>query len=644
MKKVFLAFGLLAYCLLLIVPKVAAQTISQPTQTPTNVNPYMVPNTAPGVPQNLHTFVPALMDEVMASMVCVLSGTDPITRTNNCLGVTPNGKLGFVSSKGLIGTMSNSIDSIYQNGFPFGTGTYIAYLQNNFGVVPHAYAAFGCPPPPGPGQTADQSTISGFCGFSPLLSIWVVIRNFAYLLMVIAFMGIGIAIMLRVKIDPRTVMTIENQLPKLVIGLLLITFSLAIAGVMADTMKLLDGVIFNVYSNIQDDTANGITFNNKNVDWKKDIQNSNPWDAVRVIVPPINNGKTTPLKIQLPSFSLFPDHIGPVPLDFAKIPAQSINWQIPFGFGSGGVNGLALDAAESFSNVLTTFFKITPDNVNYIQDFVPIIGPILLITHIIGDVFTKGSPVGIILDFVSFTLALSWSNGLFNSLAQSIGKTCAVGNCPGIIGFIVTLGLRPAALGLFYSLLDITIKNFVLPIIIWLVVYIAVFLAMARLFFSLVFAWATILFEVVIGPLMIVFGLIPGLKGGFTGWLKTLAANLMAFPITIGILLLGSALVQAVSAYDTNGTNVFIPPLVGGGILPVGLLLAVAVIFAASNGPQIAKDLFEEKDNKNYGAFGATSGSSLQMMYKAGKATMFGFGKTPQPGTPGGIMTASQYL
>ncbi len=42
--------------------------------------------------------------------------------------------------------------------------------------------------------------------------------------------------MLRVHIDPRTVMTIENQIPKIIVGIILVTFSFAIAGLLIDLM------------------------------------------------------------------------------------------------------------------------------------------------------------------------------------------------------------------------------------------------------------------------------------------------------------------------------------------------------------------------------------------------------------------------
>lgn len=76
----------------------------------------------------------------------------------------------------------------------------------------------------------------GFSGLAPLLPIWKAFRNIAYLLLAIVMIVIGFMVMLRKKIDPKTVVTVQNALPRIVITLLLITFSYAIVGIMIDLM------------------------------------------------------------------------------------------------------------------------------------------------------------------------------------------------------------------------------------------------------------------------------------------------------------------------------------------------------------------------------------------------------------------------
>src|SRR3989344_3478006 len=62
--------------------------------------------------------------------------------------------------------------------------------------------------------------------------------------------------MFRIKIDPRTVMTMQNQIPKVVIALVLITFSYAIAGFLIDLMYVFMYLLFNLLSPYIGDNIN----------------------------------------------------------------------------------------------------------------------------------------------------------------------------------------------------------------------------------------------------------------------------------------------------------------------------------------------------------------------------------------------------
>jgi len=55
-----------------------------------------------------------------------------------------------------------------------------------------------------------------------------------------------------------------------------------------------------------------------------------------------------------------------------------------------------------------------------------------------------------------------------------------------------------------------------------------------KLWFELLKAYIYILIDVVLAPFWIMGSLIPGSPMNVSGWLKDLAANLLAFPVTIG--------------------------------------------------------------------------------------------------------------
>jgi len=123
---------------------------------------------------------------------------------------------GTGSPTGALNSVSNYISFMITN--PVASDKeYLADLGQNLGII----------------KTANAQGI-GFTKMSNLLPLWKASRNIAYFFFVIVFIAIGLAIMLRLKIDPKTVITIQNAIPKLIIALILITFSYAIVGFLID--------------------------------------------------------------------------------------------------------------------------------------------------------------------------------------------------------------------------------------------------------------------------------------------------------------------------------------------------------------------------------------------------------------------------
>ncbi|MEK7573685.1 MAG: hypothetical protein AAB531_04640 [Patescibacteria group bacterium] len=204
------------------------------------------------MPQNLHTYSQNVVIEVMAAVACQLAGTDPTTPDGRCLGPDPKtGKIGYVDNDGgAIGFMSKMITMTYTP--PAHTRDYVQNLAQNFGITKPAFAQTDFIfPPEAPADTNPPVEFgTGFYSISPLINIWTAFRNIAYMLFVLVFVVIGVAIMLRVKIDPRTVMTIQNQIPKIIIGILLVTFSFAIAGFLIDVMWITIYLFYGVFNSI----------------------------------------------------------------------------------------------------------------------------------------------------------------------------------------------------------------------------------------------------------------------------------------------------------------------------------------------------------------------------------------------------------
>jgi hypothetical protein len=60
---------------------------------------------------------------------------------------------------------------------------------------------------------------------STVLGLWKAMRNLAYLIFVLILVVFGFMVMFRYKINPQTVITVQSALPKVIVCLLLITFS-----------------------------------------------------------------------------------------------------------------------------------------------------------------------------------------------------------------------------------------------------------------------------------------------------------------------------------------------------------------------------------------------------------------------------------
>lgn len=83
----------------------------------------------------------------------------------------------------------------------------------------------------------------GFTAAGAVKTLWAGVRNFSYGLLVLATIIMAFMIMFRVKLSPQVVITIQSAIPKLVIAMILITFSYAIAGFLIDIMYVVIGLI-----------------------------------------------------------------------------------------------------------------------------------------------------------------------------------------------------------------------------------------------------------------------------------------------------------------------------------------------------------------------------------------------------------------
>ncbi len=132
-----------------------------------------------------------------------------------------------------MGSFASTFAIPFEN--PPASGVYYTLNKlENAGLVPQAYAVEGI----------------GFAGLKPLLEVWEAFRNLAFLVLVMILIAIGFMIMFRMKLDAQTVVGIESALPRIIVTLILITFSFAIAGFLIDLAYITMAIIIVALSNV----------------------------------------------------------------------------------------------------------------------------------------------------------------------------------------------------------------------------------------------------------------------------------------------------------------------------------------------------------------------------------------------------------
>lgn len=139
---------------------------------------------------------------------------------------------GDPGSQGAFIQVGNLIADLYTP--PATVDVYIADLMNSAGlnIAQPAYA---------------QGL--GFASLDPILDTWKVFRNVAYLFYVILFLIIGFMIMFRRQISGQAAVTAQQALPQIIVSLIAVTFSYAIAGFLIEVMYLSMYLILGLFSN-----------------------------------------------------------------------------------------------------------------------------------------------------------------------------------------------------------------------------------------------------------------------------------------------------------------------------------------------------------------------------------------------------------
>ncbi|NMB57230.1 hypothetical protein GYA19_04850, partial [Candidatus Beckwithbacteria bacterium] len=139
--------------------------------------------------------------------------------------------LNTLNNNSAIGVLATGISTMITTP-PSSTTEYIADIGRNIGIVKPAYAQQGM----------------GWDALEPVQKVWAAFRNIAYLFFVIIFIVIGFMIMFKSQIGQQGAITLQSMLPQIIITLLLITFSYAIASLVIDLIYFLIYLIASIFA------------------------------------------------------------------------------------------------------------------------------------------------------------------------------------------------------------------------------------------------------------------------------------------------------------------------------------------------------------------------------------------------------------
>jgi len=140
---------------------------------------------------------------------------------------------------GLLGFADQALVFAYQNQ---GNVNVVAHLQEEW-VPGYKESSVGLYAADGDPVTGYQSLMDS--GVAPL---WNQMRNIAYLFFVVIMIVIGFMIMFRSKIGGQTMVSIGNTIPSVIVSLILVTFSFAIAGVIIDLGGVVISLLYSIFN------------------------------------------------------------------------------------------------------------------------------------------------------------------------------------------------------------------------------------------------------------------------------------------------------------------------------------------------------------------------------------------------------------
>jgi hypothetical protein len=323
----------------------------------------------------------------------------------------------------------------------------------------------------------------GFAALTSFQPIWKVFRNLAYLVIVVVIMVVGFMVMFKVGGGGKNAVTLESALPKLVIALLAISMSYALAGLLIDVMYISVALIINMLGPVSgmDSTTQTKMMGG--------VMTGTPTDLFFMLMGNIGQSDGNYYNLAGSLYSLVPSYM-------QAVINVVINNLVIGGLGTwktqGGSSRLAA-APGSNPKAIATFVG---------RAMVLAVTKISALKDVLGSLSTAGGgpiPVTTIANIIYI-----------------------------ILGYIV----------------GALIGTVMVKIGIMLLLILGMVVIFFRLFFMLIMNYVDIILSILIAPIALMLEAIPG-QNAFINWIKGLAVHLGVYPIVLVVIMIARAIMNA---------------------------------------------------------------------------------------------------
>lgn len=337
------------------------------------------------------------------------------------------------------------------------------------GFIPKIYAAEGI----------------GFASIRPLMGLWKAFRDVAYMLLVLVIVTIGFMIMFRTKINPQTVVNVENALPKIVMSLIYITFSFPIAGLLIDLMYVVTAIVISIIGPADIDTTHRILGIQTSRDPAMDVQ------ALQNFY--INSGPMAILH------GLFGNKVGT-------------------GLGGSGINPLTIFL--DLPNALISSFGGIPNVI--IRTITSAVSLYFVFPWLYQNIFT---PLGRKLD-----------------ITATGGIMVVEANLEGVPNLVLSLLSQVLFTGI-----ALVLGAVIAPLLLGIIIFLTTLMLFFRILLTVISSYIKIFLLVIISPLYLLLEAIPG-QSTFSGWIKNLVSELIIFPLIIALFIISIVIMDNASS------------------------------------------------------------------------------------------------